>query len=149
MYVVQLLCQGYVLVVPTVLCGFIATYQQHSTAPKILGIQHSIRPSCMLYSQLPQIAVSSSLDIAAMGKAQPRPEQPQQINTGSHRRLLLCIQAIPPLFEFIRVFNVPDHANMPPKEYKLKCITLGRRRLVASRVPEEIVFTSFRLPGEQ
>lgn len=80
----------------------------------------------MLHAQFSQIAVSRTLDIAAVGKAQTRPEKPQQINAGGYRRLFLCVQPVPPVAEFIRVFNVPDHANMPPKEYKLKNINLDQ-----------------------
>ncbi|MNC77061.1 hypothetical protein D3C75_1289200 [compost metagenome] len=43
---------------------------------------------------------------------------------GLHRILLHVIESIPPRLEFVRVFNVPFHTNIPPAEYNLKGITV-------------------------
>ncbi|PIB42884.1 hypothetical protein AOA59_18670 [Pseudomonas sp. 2822-15] len=122
MDVVHIFGQGHMHLVPPGVCGFIAADQQDGAAPGIKCIQHSIRPAGMLDPQFPQVAMPGTLDITGVGEAQPRPEKPQQIDAGRYRDLLLCAQLIPPLCEFIRVFNVPAHANMPSKEYKLKGI---------------------------
>ncbi|PIB63760.1 hypothetical protein AOA62_16310 [Pseudomonas sp. 2995-3] len=122
MDVVHIFGQGHMHLVPPGVCGFIAADQQDSAAPGIKCIQHSIGPAGVPDPQFPQVAMPGTLDITGMGEAQARPEKPQQIYAGGHGDLLLCAQFIPPFCEFIRVFNVPIHANMPPKEYKLKSI---------------------------
>lgn len=76
----------------------------------------------MLYTQFPQVTVPRALDVTGVGKAQARPEKPQEINAGRHRNLLIFVQLLPPGAEFIRVLNFPIRANMPSMEYKLKSI---------------------------
>lgn len=132
MNVIQLISHADVLFVPSMPRCFIATNQQQCATAGIECIQHPIWATSVLHPQFAQITVSRSLDIAAVGKAQIWPEQPQQINAGRYRGLLSCIQISPPVSEFVRVFYVPANANMPPMEYKLKGITLDREICLAS-----------------
>ncbi|OAE13318.1 hypothetical protein AZH11_07670 [Pseudomonas simiae] len=99
MDVVHIFCPWDMHVIPPTLCGFVAANQQYCATPGIKGIQNPIGPAGVLDAQCAQIAMPGSLDTAAMGKAQTRPEKPRQINARRYRCVFLCIQLAPPATE--------------------------------------------------
>jgi hypothetical protein len=70
MFVIQLLSQRDVFVIPTASTGFIPANQQQGTPARIKCIQNAVRPPGMLHPQLSQAAMPGALDIAAAGGSQ-------------------------------------------------------------------------------
>jgi uncharacterized protein with NAD-binding domain and iron-sulfur cluster len=77
MFVIQLLSQRDVFVIPTASTGFIPANQQQGTPARIKCIQDAVRPPGMLHPQLSQAAMPGALDVTAVGEAKAWPQKAQ------------------------------------------------------------------------
>src|ERR1017187_7797717 len=107
--VVKLICQRYVLLVPTVVAGFVATQQQKRHAARIENVEHPVGVSLVLHPQLPHSGMARAVYLAAVRKWEMGTPILQQQDGPVDRYAFGFGESVPPCLEFIRNLDIPRH----------------------------------------
>ena len=125
MFVIQLIGDGDMKLIPAIVSGFVATNQQNRHTARVKGIKRAVRSPGMLRSEFAHVSMSRATYATAVRMAQRRTTRLQQLNRSRQRNLLCLRQTGPPFAKFIGVLNIPSHAsNITSKEYLFKATTL-------------------------
>jgi hypothetical protein len=122
-FVIQLIGDGDMNFIPTIVAGFVTADQQNRHAARVKGIKRSIWTSGVLRSEFTHMPVSRAVNATAVRMTERWTPRLQQLNRSRHRNLLGLCQTGPPITKFIGVFDIPSRApNITSKEYFFKAM---------------------------
>ena len=99
------------LFVPPVVSGLVPANKQDANPARVKSIQHPLRTALMLNSQFSHILIPGAVNRVGLWPGECRPGFLQDVNAIGDAVLLFGGQSIPPIPEFIREFDLPDHRD--------------------------------------
>jgi hypothetical protein len=109
-FVIQLIGDGDMNFIPTIVPGFVTADQQNRHAARVKGIERSIWTSGVLCSKFTHVSMFGAIDATAVRMTERRTPRLQQLDPGRHRNLLGFRQTGPPVAKFIGVFDISSHS---------------------------------------
>lgn len=82
---------------------------------RIEGVQDAVGPSPMLDAQFTHVGMSGAVNPGTVGKAQMRAARFKQSNRGVNGFLFGLAERVPPITEFIGIFDVPTQRGYASK----------------------------------
>ena len=109
-FVIQLIGDGDMNLIPTIVPGFVTADQQNRHAARVKGIERSVWTSSVLCSKFTHVSMFGAIDATAVRMTERGTTRFQQLNRGRHRNLLGLRQTGPPVAKFIGVFDISSHS---------------------------------------
>ena len=110
MFVIKPIGLGNHSLIEAIVAGFVAADEQDRGSPRIESEKRAQRAAAMLRPQFLHVRVLRTGQGVGMRPRKTRADLSQKLDAGRNRFLLIRVERIPPLAEFVGVFDFPHRA---------------------------------------